>query len=416
MPGPDLPRCDGQRHEPELTHPPRAVLFLHPSATRYGADLQLHALVTGLDPARYRPLVVLPEQGELGPWLREAGVEVHIHPVAVLRRALVRGGGLASTVVRFQRDRRRLGELARGAGVAVVHTNTSAVLSGQAVADRAGAPHLLHVREVYAGAGGRAGDVLWPLLRRRILRADSVVCVSDAAAAQLGPAGHVSVIHDAPARVPAREARAQARQALGIPDGRFAVAVVGRISDWKGQEVLVRALAEPPLADLGAIGLVAGDAAPGQEHFERRLTELAGDLGLDGRLRLTGFQPDLGAVLGAADAVAVPSAHPDAFPNSALEAAAAAMPVVASAVGGIAEIVRDGATGRLVPAGNPRALAAALRELADDPGAAGRLGTAAAADVERRFPMRRTLDAIQALYDRLAPAPGARPGSVPPGP
>jgi glycosyltransferase involved in cell wall biosynthesis len=397
----------------------RPVLFLHPSATRYGADLQLHALVTGLDPARYRPLVVLPERGELGPWLDESGVEVHIQPVAVLRRALVRGSGLASTVGRLARDRRRLGDLARRAEVALVHTNTSAVLSGQSVAGRAGAPHLLHLREVYDGAGGRAGSALWPLLRRQILRADAVVCVSAAAAAQLGPAPNVSVIHDAPTRVPERTRREEARRALGIPDGRFAVAVVGRISDWKGQEVLVRALAEPPLADVGAIGLVAGDAAPGQEHFQHRLLELGGRLGLNGRLRLTGFQPDLGAVLGAADAVAVPSAHPDAFPNAALEAAAAAMPLVASAIGGMAEIVSDGATGRLVPAADARALAAALRELADDPGTASRLGAAAAKDVGRRFPMRRALGELQALYDRLC-TDGRRAargrGSVPPRP
>ena len=104
--------------------------------------------------------------------------------------------------------------------------------------------------------------------------------------------------------------------------------MVGRISDWKGQDVFVRALAEPPLAELGAVGLVAGDAAGGQEHFEHRLDALSEGLALNGRVRMLGFRDDVDTVLAAVDAVVVPSRYHDPLPNVALEGAAAALPVV----------------------------------------------------------------------------------------
>ncbi|MDQ3630627.1 MAG: glycosyltransferase family 1 protein, partial [Actinomycetota bacterium] len=73
---------------------PRTVLYLHSSAGRYGADRQLHAIATGLDPERYSGLVVLPDDGPLAHDLRAAGVDVLVRPLAVLRRALMSPRGL----------------------------------------------------------------------------------------------------------------------------------------------------------------------------------------------------------------------------------------------------------------------------------------------------------------------------------
>jgi len=182
----------------------------------------------------------------------------------------------------------------------------------------------------------------------------------------------------------------------------FVVAVLGRISDWKGQDVLARALALPALTEIGAIGLVAGDPYPGEEHHERALGALATEVGVEERLKLIGYREDVGTVLGAADAVAVPSKRPDPLPNAALEAAAAGLPVVAASHGGLPEIVRDGRTGVLVRPSDPVQLATALRALADDPGQAAELGTQAAHDVRSRFALPRMLREVQAVYAQLA--------------
>ena len=382
---------------------PRTVLILHSSAGRYGADLQLLAIARGLDRARWKPLCVLPERGELGELLEQAGAEVAVHPLAVLRRPLLTPLGTARLVRAAGVDRRVIGAIARERDVALVHSNTSVILSGGAIARAAGAAHLLHVREIYEGAGGRAGAALWPALRGRMLRADALACISGAVAAQFGGSPRAFVLHDGLPRSPEPVARGAARDLLGVPPDRFAVALVGRVSDWKGQDVLARALAEPALASIGAVGLVAGDPAPGAVVEAGRLDRLATALGVEDRLVRLGFRSDVDTVLGAADALVVPSKRPEPLGLVALEAAAAGLPVVASDHGGVTEIVRDGETGRLVPPRDPRALAAALRALADDPASAAEMGAKGRQDVAERFSLTRMLDELQAVYARLAP-------------
>jgi glycosyltransferase involved in cell wall biosynthesis len=99
--------------------------------------------------------------------------------------------------------------------------------------------------------------------------------------------------------------------------------------------------------------------------------------------------------------VVVPSTRPEPFGLVALEAAAAGLPVVATAHGGLPEIIRHEETGVLVAPKDPSALAMALRRLADDPGAAAAMGAAAAADVASRFSPAATVAAVEALYDEL---------------
>jgi glycosyltransferase involved in cell wall biosynthesis len=289
-----------------------------------------------------------------------------------------------------------LARLIRERDVALVHSNTSVVLDGAWAASIARVPHVWHVREIYSRFG-RA----WPVYRRVLARAAAVPCVSLATAAQFGTLGSVRVIPDGLASEVTRAPREQARAALDLDSGAPTIAVLGRISDWKGQDLLVRALAEPALAEASAIGLVAGDPWPGAESRLARVRELAARLGVDSRVRFLGFRADVGNVLGAADLVAVPSTRPDPLPGSAIEAAAAGVPVIASADGGLPEIIRDGETGVLVPAGDHAALALAARKLLDDLGLRERLGRAASRHVRERFAPERLLDSIQSLYDEV---------------
>ena len=316
---------------------------------------------------------MLPERGPLAPLLEQAGAEVVVHPLAVLRRSLAGPRGAVAMARAMRRDRRVLGDLARELDVAVVHDNTSVVLAGGAVARRAGAPHVVHVREIWT-AGSAAERRLWPLMRRRLLRADALLGISQAVCDQFPP-GAALLLRDGLPRVPAPVERERARAVLGLPAERFVVALVGRVSDWKGHDVLARALAEPALARIGAVGVVAGDEVPGS-GAQARLDALAADLGVGPRLVRLGFREDVDTVLGAADALAVPSTRPEPLGLVALEAAAAGLPVVASDAGGVAEAVRDGVSGLLVAPGDPAALARALARLAADPAEAARMGRA----------------------------------------
>ncbi len=345
---------------------------------------------------------MLPDRGELASDLEAAGIDVLTRPIAVLRRELIGVKGLAAVAARTTRDAVALRKLIRLRRISLVHSNTSVVLGGAAGAGAARIPHVWHIREIYSRFG-RA----WPAHRRLLSTAAALPCVSQATAAQFRADGRVSVIPDGIAGDPARGAREAARAALGLPPNAPVIAVLGRISDWKGQDVLVRALAEPALREIGAIGLIAGDAWPGAPERRAAVVDLARTLGVDARLRLAGFRDDVGTVYGAAEVIAVPSTAPDPLPGAAIEAAAAGCAVIASADGGLPEIIRDRETGRLVAPGDAGALARTARELIDDPAQRERLGRAAAQDVAERFDPARLFAAIHALYDSVLASAGA---------
>lgn len=338
--------------------------------------------------------MVLPDDGPLADELRDDGIEVLIRELSVIRRELASPRGLAGIALAGVRDGAQLGRFVQRRRVALVHSNTSVVLGGAAAAAFARVPHIWHVREIYSRFG-RA----WPPYRRLLATATALPCVSGAAAAQFRPGSRVHVIHDGLAVDPRRAPRAAARAALELPDAAPVIAVLGRVSDWKGQDVLVRALAEPELRERGAIGLIAGEAWPGAESRLHAVTDLAERLTVADRVRLLGFRDDLDMIYGAADLIAVPSTAPDPLPGSAIEAAAAGCAVVASATGGLPEIINDGQTGRLVPPGDADALARCCAQLLDDPGERERLGSAAATDAHARFAPARLLEAIHRLYD-----------------
>jgi glycosyltransferase involved in cell wall biosynthesis len=343
--------------------------------------------------------VVLPTPGELADALRADGVEVLIRPMAVLRRELLSPRGLASLGSAVARDGRGLSRVIRDRGIALVHSNTSVVLGGATAAALTRVPHIWHVREIYARFASA-----WPLHRRLLLSAQALACVSRATAAQFGGDPKPLVISDGLAVDARRAPRALARRALGLDPNAPVIAVLGRISDWKGQDVLVRALAEPGLRSRGAIGVLAGEPWPGAEERLHRVVELARRLGVEDRLVLAGFRPDVDTVYGAADIVAVPSTQPDPLPGAAVEAAAAGCAVIASDHGGLPEIIREGVTGRLIPPGDPVALASAAATLIDAPAERERLGAAAAADARARFAPERLIASVEALYDSLLTA------------
>jgi glycosyltransferase involved in cell wall biosynthesis len=145
----------------------------------------------------------------------------------------------------------------------------------------------------------------------------------------------------------------------------------------------------------GVHTVVVGD---GPERAQ--LEALAGQLGLADRVHLAGHQQDVRPWLAALD-VLVLSSDWEGMPNALLEAMAAGLPIVATAVGGVPEVVVDGATGLLVPPGDPSALAEAITRLLRDPDLRRTMGQAGRARVERRFSINETVRLTEELYATL---------------
>ena len=138
----------------------------------------------------------------------------------------------------------------------------------------------------------------------------------------------------------------------------------------------------------------------GRGPEELRLRTLADALGVSSRIHFLGEQPDVAPYLAQLD-LYVQASVAEGMPNSVLEAMAAGLPVVATAVGGTPEVVLDGQTGLLVPPGDPSALGDALLALLGDRPLAGRFGRAGRARVEAHFGEERMVRQVEALLDRL---------------
>jgi glycosyltransferase involved in cell wall biosynthesis len=189
--------------------------------------------------------------------------------------------------------------------------------------------------------------------------------------------------------------RTSVRKCLGLEPGRRYVANIARHHPVKDQVTLLRAFAtvaaECPDADL----LLVGDGPLRRDH-----ELLVEDLELTARVKFLGVRSDVPDILKAVDVFALTSVS-EAASLTLMEAMAAGVPVVVTAVGGNPEIVRDGREGLLVPRGDAEATATALLRLLHNPGAAAAMGAAGRTRVHQRYRLEYTIEAYAKLYQRL---------------
>jgi len=248
--------------------------------------------------------------------------------------------------------------------------------------------------------------------------ADRVIAVSPHIADQAMQLGvqsrRVRVIRsgvDAEHFSPRPQARAAARASLGISPETRLVLFVGNLEPRKQVDVLLRALASVrgnvPEAALIVVG--SGESG-GVQDQTARLSRLTHDLGLEAEdaVRFIGWADDAQLLdyYAAADVFALPSSS-EAQGIVALEAMACALPVVATAVGGLLGTIQDGRTGFLVPPGDVEALAERLQVLLVDEGRRQVIGAAARQAVEREFSWARAIEATIEVYREVLECPPA---------
>lgn len=193
-------------------------------------------------------------------------------------------------------------------------------------------------------------------------------------------------------KFPAAVDRAAKREELGIGDDEFVLLSVGDLIPRKNQVMIIQAL---ELLSDNVCLLICGN---GKEKDS--LIELTERLGLKDRVRLLGFRRDVAEIMAASDVLVFPSIH-EGLPVSVLEAMASELPVMASSIRGIdPDLLRDHESGILLPEVTPRAIAAAVGELIEDPALRGSLASEAAAAV-RRFSLKEALSAVGRVYVKL---------------
>lgn len=228
------------------------------------------------------------------------------------------------------------------------------------------------------------------VIRRRLIERDAV------------PPGRITVVPNAVTPV-SDEHRPAALPALPADCRRGAlVGVVARLQPEKGVATFLKAAARVASLSGEARFLVVGDGP-----LRRELGRLAERLGLEGRVHFLGFRSDARELIERLDVLVVPS-FTEGAPLVVLEAMAAGVPVVASAVGGIPDQVRHDGEGLLVPPGDPVALGDALLCLLRDPARIRRLGEAGRRRAASEFGHEAVVRQIEAVYDAALGRP-ARP-------
>ncbi|MFY9579949.1 MAG: glycosyltransferase family 4 protein [Gaiellaceae bacterium] len=191
------------------------------------------------------------------------------------------------------------------------------------------------------------------------------------------------------------DSRAETRRYLGIPPDRFAVGWVGRMTAVKRTDDVLDGFKQLLERGVGATLCLVGDG-PDRPALERR----AHELGIMRETLFLGYQEDVGPLYAAFDALVLPSGN-EGTPVSVIEALAAGTPVVATRVGGVPDVVRDGEDGFLVEPGASDELAERLAHLAGDPDLRKRFGDAGRARVLPRYAVDRLVDDVDRLYRAL---------------
>jgi glycosyltransferase involved in cell wall biosynthesis len=189
--------------------------------------------------------------------------------------------------------------------------------------------------------------------------------------------------------------REEVRRGLGLPPEARVVGLVARLDHWgKGHRELFAALAQLQ-ESLPVQALIVGGG-----RRQGDMEKLAASLGIGGAVHFLGNRRDVPDLLGAMDIFVLPS-HSEGVSLALLEAMAAGLPVIASAVGGLPEVIADGVNGLLIPPRDPGALAGALARLLAEPDLARRLGGQARRDVENYYSVERLVREVNGIYEDL---------------
>ena len=333
-----------------MNAPPPAILQVLPALRSGGVERGTLEIAEAQIAAGFRAIVAS-AGGEMVPALEALGAKHITLPLT------------AKSPWAMWRNAAALAALARAEGVALIHARSRApAWSALIAARRLGLPFVTTYHGAYnEGFPGKR------LYNSVMARGDRVIAIShfiaDLIRARHGVAeSRLRVIPRGvdprrfdPALVsPAR--LAALRAAWGVAEGQPIIMLPARVTRWKGQMVLVEAMAQLP-GD--ALALLVGDAAE-RPAFQAELQARIAGLGLQDRVRLVGHATDMPAALMLADVVVHASTDAEAFGRTVIEAQAMARPVIASDLGAPRETVAEGITGWRTPPGDAAALAAAL--------------------------------------------------------
>jgi glycosyltransferase involved in cell wall biosynthesis len=357
------------------------ILYMLPELTVGGVETHVMALSSGM--TRYgHNVTVISNGGALVERLREAGVE-HIS-LPIHRKSPVAINEMARRVREIISDRR----------IDVVHAHSRVP---------AWVAHFALRKSKIAFIITAHGQYAPHVGSRIMARGDRIICVSkvilDHMADKLGAdrAKMLVIYNGIDIEQAAREREgirppAETKKSLGIPEGAPVIGSIGRLTVTKGLRFFVDAFKRVRDAKPGAKAVLVGDGP-----MRKELQERAAELGIADDLLFTGVRTDIFDLLGIMDVYVVSSLY-EGFPMGCLEAMSSRVPIVATRVGGIPEMLDHGRTALLAEPKDPKKLSEEIVRLIGQPELAARLTEAGYQDVVSRFSEKKMLDDILQVY------------------
>lgn len=417
----------------------RRILFVDHTAAMGGGEIALLNLVKNLDRTQYIPVVLLLQDGPLHAKLLDAGIETHLYAVA--------GGVLGArkdtlglrTLMQLRDVRQACGAVfgvaqwIRRLNVDLVHTNSlKADIIGGLAARLCRKTVIWHVRDridsdYLPGPVVHAFRVLtkfiptWVIansgatlntLRRRSrssaaipsgISIDSPEGLKWHDGGTIGSRTGVRVVHDGTIAAAELGDALASNQEAGFTSNPASpcVALVGRITRWKGQHIFLQAAAWTHRRFPEARFQIVGAALFDEKEYEAEIRALAVNLGTEGYVEFMGFRSNIPQYMAGIDLLVHASTTGEPFGQVLIEAMSLGKPVVATNGGGVPEIVVHGETGLLVPMDDGVAMAEAICQILADPQTAARMGERGRLRVGEQFTIGHTVEKVQKVYDQL---------------
>jgi glycosyltransferase involved in cell wall biosynthesis len=382
------------------------ILFIHQSAELYGSDKTLLLLLKNLDKNKFKPIVLLPFDGPLKEALENENIEVVIAPVLKLYRKLFTPKNLIGFFKDIKTAFKIVNELHKKYQFTLIYSNTLAVLLGIMFAWKNNIKHLWHVHEIiekpslfkkaFVGLlslksnthivyNSQATKVFWEL-NKSIINKGVVIWNGIEI---YTPESSTSELFDI-------------RKNLFLAQSNeIILALVGRISRWKGQMILLDAFNNLVQKNENIKLVFVGAPPPNQEKFQEDLEDRISSFNLNDKVLIIPFQNEIHKIWQAIDIAVVPSTEPEPFGMVAIEAMLAHKPIVGSNHGGLTEIIENNATGFLVTPNSVQDLVIALEKLIQNELLRKEMGEKGYLRVTTAFSVEQYVDSFEKFFEKI---------------
>lgn len=386
----------------------RRILFVDHHAELGGGEIALFEIIKNLDKQKFSPLVLLGNDGPFLEILKKEGIEVIVDKLPLYFRKLERSPEASLNIFSYVKSAfnlpvfiKRTENTIKKYNIDTVYINTiKSLLYAAKAAKRLNVRIIWHLHDCLSSDFYPSWAI--PTIIKLSRFADRVICVSnvvrDAYIKAKGDDKKAVVIYNGIdiERFNPRINAEDTRKKLNIKDERI-VSAIGRLEEWKGQKIFIRAAEIICSRRQDIIFLIAGGPLFGCEKYEQELKQMVRDLGLEGKVFLLSFRNDPESIIAISDIIIHPSIKPEPFGRDIIEAMACAKPVISTNVGATPEIIEDGKDAILIEPDNPDILAKRIMDLLYDKEKRKVLSASGRKKVEDIFDIRKITKQIEEL-------------------